>query len=298
MNIGLKILSLVLLGQSVFAGVSPKPIEPTSIHKKLARLEHELHGKIGIYAIDTNSGKIISYRSDELFPFQSTFKFMGVSALLSRDTSQQLLESKLTVTKNDLVLWSPISGQYLHHEVALRTLAEGAISYSDNTAINMIIDALGGLDKINQFARRIGNQTFDLKHYELNLNSNPKNKSDASTPKDMALSVKNILLGDVLSKSNKQLLMQWMRHNTTGYKRMRSGVPIGWSVADKTGSGRYGVANDIGIVWFPSCKPIILSIYTYQNKKSAVARDDVIANSTEMLLDEFSKYGSCFKTIA
>jgi beta-lactamase class A len=28
-----------------------------------------------------------------------------------------------------------------------------------------------------------------------------------------------------------------MKNNTTSYKRMRAGVPIGWVVADKTGSG-------------------------------------------------------------
>jgi beta-lactamase class A len=37
-------------------------------------------------------------------------------------------------------------------KVSLQTLAEGAISYSDNPATNLIIKALGGLEKMNQYA--------------------------------------------------------------------------------------------------------------------------------------------------
>jgi beta-lactamase class A len=33
-------------------------------------------------------------------------------------------------------------------------------------------------------------------------------------------------------------------------------------LADKTGSGDYGINNDIGIMWSPVCKPIVVAIYT------------------------------------
>ena len=86
-----------------------------------------------------------------------------------------------------------------------------------------------------------------MEHLEINLNSNPTKDADTSTPQDMGLSVQKILLGSVLSAEGKALLVDWMRNNTTGYKHIRAGVPLGWAVADKTGSGSYGIANDIGI---------------------------------------------------
>jgi len=271
------------------------PLKVSTIDKQLKKIEDTYQVKVGVYAIDTNSDKNIAYNADKRFPFQSTCKFMGVSALLAKDTKKPILQKAVTVTPQDMLFWHPISGQYLNKKTTLQTLAEGAISYSDNPAINIIIRNLGGLDSVNQFARNLGNQSFVIKHYEVNLNSNPKKVDDTSTPKDMGLSVEKILLGDVLTKRNKALLINWMRNNTTGYNRIRAGVPLGWTVADKTGSGSFGVANDIGIAWSPMCKPVVLSIFTYSSKPSAKPRDVVIKEVTKAVFDEFSQYATCYQ---
>ena len=88
-----------------------------------------------------------------------------------------------------------------------------------------------------------------------------------------------------------------MKNNTTGYKRIRAGVPIGWVVAEKTGSGDYGIANDIGLMWSPICKPIVLAIYTVQNKQDAKSRNDIVASITQIVFDEFKKDSNCFKEL-
>ena len=112
----------------------------------------------------------------------------------------------------------------------------------------------------------------------------------------MAISVQKLTIGDdILTKSEQTKLLTWMKANTTGYKRIRAGVPGGFTVADKTGSGDYGIANDIGIVWSPSCKPIVLAIYTVNSKQTAKAREDIVASTTNLVLDEFAKHDVCFK---
>lgn len=113
----------------------------------------------------------------------------------------------------------------------------------------------------------------------------------------MAMSVEKLLLGNVLNSSNKALLTTWMQNNTTSYKRMRAGIPIGWTVADKTGSGDYGIANDIGMVWSPLCKPMVLAIYTVQNQENAKRREDIIASATNIVLDEFAQQDACFNAL-
>ena len=285
---------LILLTSNVIASQQPE-INSVNIDKKLEKIEHKYQVKVGVYAIDTNSGKYISHNADNRFPFQSTGKFMGVAALLAKDSQQPILKTKVTITPKDMLFWHPISGKYVNQKVTLQTLSEGAISYSDNPAINIIIGKLGGLDAINKFARRLNNESFMMKHYEVNLNSNPEKVDDTSTPKDMALSIEKILLGNVLTKSNKRLLVNWMRNNTTGYNRIRAGVPLGWSVADKTGGGNYGVANDIGVAWSPMCKPVVLSIFSFSSKSDAKPNDSVIKEVTEAVFNEFSKYSSCYQ---
>lgn len=289
MKISLKI-SLISLGVMIAS------ISFASTEGKLANLETSFGGKIGVYAIDTNNGQVIAYRPDERFPVQSTLKLMGVVALLKQSQSDRninLLQQKIHYTKNDLVAWHPITGKYLTSGMTLLALSEAAISYSDNPAMNLIMKKFGGPKFVTDFAYSIGNKTFNVEHYEGDLNSNPNDWHDTSTPKDMALSLQKITLGNVLTPSQQAQLVTWMRNNTTSYKRMRSGVPIGFVVADKTGSGDYGIANDIGIMWSPLCKPIVLAIYTIQNKPNAKRRDDIVAATTSIILDGFARTNQC-----
>lgn len=263
--------------------------------QKLQALENNFSGKIGVYAIDTNTHHIIAYRAHERFPMQSTMKLISVAALLSQgDKNSELLEESVPITKNDLITWYPITGKYLNSSMTFASLAAAAIIYSDNAAVNLITKKLGGPDSITYFARSMGNKTFNLTHYEGHLNTNPGVKDDTVTPYDMALSVKRLTLGHVLSPSKRDQLVRWMRDSTTGYQRIRAGMPIGWIVADKTGSGDYGVANDIGILWSPACKPIILAIYTVCRDSEAKGRDDIVAATTRVVMERFAQQDSCF----
>lgn len=265
----------------------------------LDQLEKNFDGKIGVYALDTNTNEMISHRADERFPIQSTYKFIGAAALLKASAEHKVsLNKVIHYTKNDLSIWQPVTGQHLNTGMTLKALAEATVSYSDTPAMNIITKSMGDPTFVSDFAHSIGNDSFNISHYEGNLNSNPDNKDDTSTPKDMAMSVKKILLGSVLPPHLKNELFTWMRNNTTGYQRIRAGTPIGFAVADKTGSGDYGVANDLGLLWSPTCKPIILSIYTVQNKADAVRQDDMLAKVTKTVLDEFAKTDACFKAMS
>ncbi|MCX7114551.1 MAG: serine hydrolase [Gammaproteobacteria bacterium] len=63
-----------------------------------------------------------------------------------------------------------------------------------------------------------------------------------STPTAMQINLQKLVLGDVLGKIQREKLKSWLIGNTTGDLRIRAGVPKGWIVADKTGSGSsYGI---------------------------------------------------------
>ena len=271
--------------------------KPNLPQEKLTQLESSFGGRIGVYALNTNNGQIIAYRANERFPVQSTMKIIGAAALLKlSESNESLLQEKVQYTKDDLIGWTPVTKLHLDKGMTLIDLAEAAVTYSDNTAINSIMRRFGGPRFSTNFALSIGNSSYNVTHYDGYMNSNPKNPEDTSTPKDMAISVQNLTLGKTLNQSQRQLLTTWMRNTVTSYKLIRAGVPMGWAVADKSGgSGDYGVRNDIGIAWSPSCKPVVLAIYTVQNKKEAQSRDDIIALTTNIIFDEFAKHDNCFK---
>ena len=254
------------------------------------QLEQNNHIKIGVYAIDTKTGKIFSHHQNDRFPLQSTAKII-ISAAALKNTN---IKEKIKISSNDIIFWSPVTKINLDNYMTIEKLAKAAISYSDNTANNILIKKLGGVKKINEFAKSIGNLSFDLKNIEPNLNSNPNNTSDTSTPKDMAQSIQMLLLEkNILSPANQLKLRTWMTNNTTGYNKIRSKLPPGWHAAEKTGSSSV-ISNDIGIVWSLECKPIIICIFTISNHKNNNKRNESIQLTTKIILEEFSKNNTCF----
>jgi beta-lactamase class A len=103
----------------------------------------------------------------------------------------------------------------------------------------------------------------------------------------MARSLQALSLGSTLLPAQQAQLNEWMRGNTTGAKRIRAAIPTGWVVGDKTGSGDYGTANDIAVLWPPGSQPIVLAIYTTHSDAKAKYREDVIAAATGIVLNEF-----------
>jgi beta-lactamase class A len=280
----LKILSLVFC--TLFFAINCKA------HAGVKQIETKYNVKIGVYAIDTNNGNSFSYRQDESFPFQSTVKMVVAAAALKNIEADE----RIKISSDDIVFWSPIVRLNLDRGyMTIKELAEAAMSYSDNAATNILITRLGGTKSINEFAKSIGNTSFYLENLEPNLNADPNNIHDSSTPKDMAQSVQKLLIeNNILGQENQHILKTWMINNTTGYKKIRYGLPLAWSAAEKTGGGS-GTSHDIGIVWSPACKPMVLAIYTFSSKKdNAQQADKAIAETTKFILDEFSKKNTCF----
>jgi len=278
---------------------NPVFAQTNTIQKKLTELENSFDGRIGLYAINTANHQKIEHRSQERFPIQSTFKVLAVSAILKESaTTPNLLEQKMLFQNKDLVSNSPVTEKHIPDGMKISELCAAAIMYSNNTATNLLLQKLGGPKNITAFARSIHDNQFRIDSWEPELNSDPHNIIDTSTPKAMAKSLQKLTLGNVLTAPSRDKLIQWMKDNTTGNTRIRAGVPQGWVVADKTGTGAdYGISNDIAVIWPGKCSPLVMAIYTIQNKKDSVRRDEIIASVAHMVADEFIKSDSCISSI-
>ena len=88
-----------------------------------------------------------------------------------------------------------------------------------------------------------------------------------------------------LEDSTPQEALGWMFDTPTGPGRIKAGVPAGWRVAHKTGTGGYGPTNDIGLLYPPSGEPLVLAVYFHATPESTSAQNDaVIADATRMTL--------------
>ena len=71
----------------------------------------------------------------------------------------------------------------------------------------------------------------------------------------------------------------------TGQARLKAGVPSGWTVAHKTGTGGDGPVNDIGVLYPTDGEPIVIAVYFHAAKDSTDAqREAVIADATRQAL--------------
>lgn len=61
-------------------------------------------------------------------------------------------------------------------------------------------------------------------------------------------------------------------------------MPTGWKVAGKTGSGDYGRANDVGIVWPPHTPPLIVAIMSDRTGYSTPPDESLIAEATRQVV--------------
>lgn len=258
-----------------------------STQAKLAKLERTLAGRLGVFALNTANGKQLSYRADEYFPMCSTFKVFLASAILKRSTQiDGLMQQRIKYQQSNLVTYSPITKQHIEDGMTVAALCAAAIQYSDNTASNLLMNILGGPGAVTTFARSIGDRQFRLDRWETALNSSiPGDRRDTSTPRAMGLSLQRLALGNALEPHLQLQLQAWLQGNTTGATRIRAGVPADWQVGDKTGTGDYGTANDIAVLWSPRRAPVVVAIYTTQGEKDAKARNDIIASAARIVVD-------------
>ena len=261
-----------------------------SVEAELFNLEKFSGGRLGVYALNLADGTQVHYRADERFPLCSTFKVILVSAILNRSRyAPSLMQQRIYYTQSDLVSYSPISEKHVSDGMTVSELCAAAIQYSDNTAANQLIKILGGPFAVTAFARSIGNKEFRLDRWETALNiAIPGDLRDTVTPAAMGYSLERLALGNALSTSDRNQLNQWLLGNTTGAKRIRAAVPADWQVGDKTGSGEYGTANDIALLWPPKRKPIVLTIYHTQSTVDAKRRDDVIAATARIVISDWN----------
>lgn len=294
MNIAKFIVLLTLLPSLSFANIMD-----SDLLTKLSNLEKTTDGHLGIAALDTANMTNIQYHANEIFPSGCTSKLIGVAAILKKSMQDKsFLQQRIYFTENDLVTWSPDTKNHLNDGMTIAELSAAALTKSDNTAMNLLLAKLGGINSMNQFARSIGDMSFrqDNNWPSEAMSGGRNNVKDSTTPNAMLNSLRKIAFGNVLAPSQRELLLQWMKANTTGDKRIRAGVPKDWIVGDKTGTGSYyGTTNDIGIIWPANCAPLLVTIYYTSNNKHAIKRDNILAKATRIIVSEFSHNNPCLQ---
>jgi beta-lactamase class A len=244
----------------------------TSIELQLAELERRHGGRLGVAILDTGSQRLIAQRGDERFALCSTFKALLAAFVLVRvDRKQEDLSRAVVYGKDQLVPYSPITEKHTGEGgLSVGSLCEAAVTLSDNTAANLLLDSVGGPQALTDWLRTLGDDMTRLDRREPELNENrPGDVQDTTTPLAMLNTLRTLVFGSVLSPASRDQMIAWLVSNKTGDEKLRAGLPKGWRVGDKTGSGANNARNDVAVIWPANRAPLIVTVYYTHSRADA-----------------------------
>ncbi len=255
-------------------------VSKDDLRDHLDALERAHGGRLGVSILDVGTGRRLDHRGDERFPMCSTFKWIAAAFVLTRvDRGEEQLERRIAISSSDLVPYSPATEQRVGGVgMSMAELCEAAVTLSDNTAANLILAHVGGPQALTAFARSVGDPVTRLDRIEPDLNEGtPGDPRDTTSPVAMLDTLRELVLGDILSVLSREQLTAWLIANTTGGKRLRAGLPTSWRIGDKTGSSSAGVTNDVAIAWPTRGGPLLITAYYAESAVDDKARNAVIA---------------------
>jgi len=236
------------------------------IGTQLAALEKKTGGRLGVSVLDKETNISFDYRETERFPLLSSFKALAAACVLSRvDQNEDALERLVSFPKSALVPYSPETEKHAGGRgMTLGAICEAAVTLSDNTAGNLMLEQIGGPAGLTAWLRSIGDGLSRLDRIEPDLNEAKKgDERDTTTPRQMRETLDILLGGEetALSISAQETLLGWLVASKTGDARQRAGLPKDVTIGEKTGTSSKGAACDAGIVWPRGRRPIFVSVY-------------------------------------
>lgn len=269
---------------------------PAGLEPVIHELWRAFPGRTGIAIRRIDGDWLVSRRGDEYFPQQSVSKLWVSLALLDRvDRGEVSLSDRIAITADDLTLFhQPLAARVRREgqvEETAASLLELAITGSDNSANDALLRHAGGPEAVRRFIERrelgrirfgpgerllqsriagldwqqrysagnsfqVAREALPLSIRQQALQRYLADPEDGASPDAIVMALARLARGELLSPASTRLILDTMARTRSGPQRLRAGVPAGWQVAHKTGTGQVlgAVAtgyNDIGILTAP-----------------------------------------------
>lgn len=248
--------------------------------------------RVGIAAFDPSRNRRVEYKAEERFLMCSTFKVLAVAAVLKRvDEKKENLDRFVRYGEAQLLSYAPVTRAHVKEGgMTLEALCAAAISQSDNTAANLLLESINGPKGVTETAWALGDNFTRLDRKEPELNEAIEgDERDTTTPAAMAGDLERLFTADFLTEASRARLERWMQANETGAGLIRASLPADWKIGDKTGRNGKGATNDIAILRPPSGGPVFLAVYTVDPGDSEEGRQKLVADVAKAALEALSK---------
>lgn len=267
-------VTLLMMG---FCGMAQADFD--ALWEEIAAAEQRLGGKVSVAVLNTENKYLWQHRGYRNVAITSTFKPLLCAKVLSDAEAQfGLLQKEILISPEDLQEYSPVTGEYKGKALSVGALCEATLATSDNTAANLLLRQIGGPARLTEYLRDLGDETTRVDHYEPELNR-VERRSTLNTTTAVAISntLNRLMFEPHLSAESRQQLSEWMRGNRVSDRLLRSVLPEGWLIADRSGAGAFGARSIVAVLWPQKHPPVVVAIYISHTMAPMAKRDMEIA---------------------
>lgn len=211
----------------------------------LARRVDTLPGRAGVL-VESLDGEVLFERAaDEPFNSASVIKVPLVMALYA-EAARGAIDLGARVSVGERVEGSGV----LRHvpdvrELTVRDLAVLALTVSDNTATNRLIERLD-TDVVNAYLDGWGCRRTRLRRKMYDYAARDRGLENEMTPREAVRLLRLLVRGELVDRATSDAVLAMLAADQDG-TRLRRYLPEGVWVANKWGSNE-GVRNDVGVI--------------------------------------------------
>ncbi|MFH1368978.1 MAG: serine hydrolase [Elusimicrobiota bacterium] len=248
----------------------PPRVDYGRLMQELQICADNFRGSSGILVKDLKTRQEVRINAENLFPSASLVKIPIMAAVYEAEKEGRLeLTDELTLQRK---YKSPGGGKLYRtrngKKFTIKNLMERMIEESDNTATNMLVDALG-FGYINQKFVEFGLKETDLKRGIMDLKWRDAGIENYTTAEEMAFLLEKIYRGDLVSEWASAEMLEILKKQKLRDRLPRM-LPGDIEIAHKTGTLK-GTMSDVGIVFTPE-GDFIICVITDDIKSRRMAR--------------------------
>ncbi len=252
--------------------------------KQLASIADALDGVLGYVVIDLESGERFERLASETFPLASTIKLAILYELFKQAEEGRLkLDDVRPLERRHVVAGDGVLVELSAPAMPLRDYATLMVVLSDNTATNLLIDAVG-MENVTRRMGSLGIKGLQLRRKMIDLEAARRGDENTGSPADLARLLTIIYRSEGLTRESSDAIVAILRKAKPS--ALRDGVPADVPVANKTGT-LDGVQADAGIVYLPGRPYIFVATSTFL--KSNAAGEAAIRDASRAAFDYFDR---------
>jgi beta-lactamase class A len=278
----------------VLAVLAAPALAQQPLQQHIRNIAADAHGKVSVACSLADTPLNCDLNPGAHSPMQSVFKLpLALTILHQVEEGKFALDQQVPFRTSDLILpkpHSPLQDKYPNAgvDVPLRDLLQMTVTFSDNTAADMLLRLAGGTKVIDDYVASLGVTGFHLRDDERALHrQHDLQYRNWFEPRGAVQLLRRISDRSPLTAEHTALLLGWM---SSPSGRLEADLPSGTNVFHKSGSsdvenGIAAATNDIGLIALPDGRHLAIAVFVTNSTADSATRIQVIARIGKCIYD-------------